>query len=95
MAKLSVNNWKSSNPNRDTGCADAGVTSCLVCPLPKCVEEMTLRELARLRRWKRYGEMAREMREEGLSVEEAAGKFRLTARTVYRTRARFGDGDPG
>ena len=91
MKRQKVRNWKSSTPNRDTGCADAGVSSCLVCPLPVCVEEMTASELAAFRLRKRDGDVLRQMRDRGLSVNETARHFDLTERTVWRILARSRD----
>ena len=36
----------------DTGCKDAGVSSCLDCPLPKCTADMTVLEINQLRDWR-------------------------------------------
>ena len=72
---------------RDSGCQEAGVSSCLDCPLPWCVEEMTAAERAALaarHREKRDAERVRVIREEGLSVEDAAERFSITSRTVWR-----------
>ena len=66
MGTKRVNNWKSANRNRDTGCSDAGVNSCLLCPLPVCVEEMTTKELIAFRRRKQDGEVLVAVREERL-----------------------------
>ena len=83
-----VNGYRPVSHYRDTGCKDAGVTSCLDCPLPKCVEDMTFEELKAFRRERHDSERVRVIWEEGLSVEEAASKFGITQRTVWRIIAR-------
>ena len=53
MTALNENNFRPGSHYKDAGCRDAGVTSCLDCPLPKCIEEMSGAELMALRREKR------------------------------------------
>ena len=80
-----------SDRYRDSGCQEAGVSSCLDCPLPRCVEEMTAAERAALaarHREKWDVERVRVIREEGLSVEDAAERFSISPRTVWRILAR-------
>ena len=86
MTALSENNFRPESHYKDTGCRDAGVTSCLDCPLPKCVEEMSASERAVFRRERKWREWARTIRAESLPVEEAAERFGVTVRTIYRVK---------
>ena len=78
MTALNENNFRPESHYKDTGCKDAGVPSCLDCPLPTCVEEMSSAELAAFRREKRDAVKVRAIGEEGLSVAEASARFGIT-----------------
>jgi DNA-binding CsgD family transcriptional regulator len=65
---------------RDEGCAV--FSSCLSCPLPRCVEEEP-RGQQRLRLAARNKRMV-ELRQGGKSVKEIAGLFGVSKRTVER-----------
>jgi DNA-binding CsgD family transcriptional regulator len=65
---------------RDEGCAVS--TSCLRCPLPRCLEEEP-RGRQRLRLAVRNQRMV-ELRRSGKSVEEIADLFGVSRRTVQR-----------
>jgi len=65
---------------RDEGCEF--FSSCLNCPLPKCVEDEP-RGQQRLRMEARKRRMA-ELRRRGQSVKEIAGLFGVSRRTVQR-----------
>ena len=65
---------------RDEGCEF--FSSCLNCPLPKCVEDEP-RGQQRLRMEARKRRMA-ELRRRGQSVKEIAGLFGVSKRTVQR-----------
>lgn len=65
---------------RDEGCV--AFTSCLNCPLPRCVEEES-RGQQKLRLALRNKRMA-EFRQIGKSVKEIAGLFGVSQRTVQR-----------
>ena len=82
MSRMTV--YRPESLYLDTGCEDAGVSSCLSCPLAKCVEDMTLEELRAFRRGRRDQEKVRVIEDERLSVEEAAARFGITTRTVWR-----------
>jgi hypothetical protein len=69
---------------RDEGCEL--FSSCLNCPLPKCVEDEP-RGQQRLRMTARKGRMA-EMRRRGKSVKEIAVIFGVSKRTVQRALRR-------
>ena len=86
MTAWNENNFRPESHYRDTGCKDAGVPSCLDCPLPRCVEEMSNAELAAFRRERKWQEWARTIRAESLPVEEAAERFGVTVRTIYRVK---------
>jgi len=59
--------------------------SCLSCPLPRCIEEEP-RGKQKLRMLNRANKMAR-LKQEGKSVEEIAGAFAVSIRTVQRAIA--------
>ncbi|OGO24207.1 MAG: hypothetical protein A2Z28_07475 [Chloroflexi bacterium RBG_16_51_9] len=65
---------------RDEGCEF--FSSCLNCPLPKCVEDEP-RGQQRLRMEARKRRMA-ELRRNGKNVKEIAGLFSVSRRTVQR-----------
>ncbi len=74
----------------DTGCEVSA--SCLTCPLPQCKYDDPV--------WfQRHRRMARDLRvwsairSEGLSVEEAAERFSVTVRTVFRVIRRCREAD--
>jgi hypothetical protein len=69
----------------DTGCEVAPV--CLECPLPRCkFDDMVW--------YSKYRRMARDLRimsiieREELSIEDAAARFSVTKRTVFRVQQR-------
>ena len=72
----------------DIGCEAA--PKCLECPLPPCKHD----DPAAYQRWRRQsaggGDAARiaTMDRENLTVAEAAERFNITIRTVFRIRAR-------
>ena len=69
----------------DIGCEAS--TKCLECPLPQCKHD----DPAAYQRWRRQRlDAARiaTMNRENLTVAEAAERFNITIRTVFRIRAR-------
>ena len=77
----------------DTGCQAA--PKCLTCPLPQC----RLDDPAGYQRWRRQqkdrGRIAT-MNQENLTVEQAAERFGITVRTMFRIKRRVreeGDAD--
>ena len=73
----------------DTGCAAAECDSCLKCPLPKCVEDMDRVERSRFKRGSdRDREWVHVIRRERLSARQAAERFGVAERTIYRVKAR-------
>ena len=69
----------------DTGCEVS--PSCLNCPLPQCKYDDPI-GFRRSRRLARDLEVLTAMRVEGLTVEQAAKRFSVTVRTVYRIKGR-------
>ena len=66
---------------RDDGCEVS--VSCLRCPLPQCkYDDPGWLQRERLR--ERDQEVVSALREQGLSVAEAAARFSLSQRTVFR-----------
>ena len=69
----------------DTGCEVS--RSCLNCPLPRCkYDDPTW--FQQYRRIARDLKVLRAMRAEGLTVEEAAQRFSVTVRTIFRIMRR-------
>ena len=69
----------------DTGCEASD--SCLNCPLPKCRYDDPV-WYQRNRRLAKDFRMVRTIQQESLTVEEAAHRFGITIRTVFRTMQR-------
>ena len=72
----------------DTGCEVA--STCLACPLPRCKFD-DMEWFAKYRRLARDLRMASVIQEEGLSIAEAAERFSITPRTVFRVLSRCRD----
>lgn len=68
-------------PYRDDGCEVS--PSCLRCPLPQCKYDNP-GWIQRHRRMERDREVATAVLEEGISVSEAASRFALSQRTIFR-----------
>ena len=68
----------------DTGCRY--FDACLSCPLPECLEDhpLALSEYRTRLRRARERELLNEMHRDGLSIEQAAWRFDVTPRTIYR-----------
>ena len=79
-----------SYPYRDEGCKVS--PSCLKCPLPQCKYDDP-GWLQRYRRQERDREVVASLRRNGLTVPEAAARFDLSPRTVFRILRRNGDGE--
>ena len=69
----------------DDGCEVA--SSCLACPLPRCKYD-DIRWYERNRRLANDLRMTAVIEREGLSAEEAAARFAITKRTVFRVLRR-------
>ena len=69
----------------DDGCEVAA--SCLACPLPRCKYD-DIRWYERNRRLANDLRMTAVIEREGLSAEEAAARFAITKRTVFRVLRR-------
>ena len=69
----------------DTGCEVA--STCLDCPLPRCKFD-DMEWFAKYRRLARDLRMASVIQNEGLSIAEAAERFSVTPRTVFRVLSR-------
>lgn len=65
----------------DTGCEVAG--NCLDCPLPRCKYD-DMAWYAKYRRMASDFRIVRAIEQENLSVEQAADRFAITRRTVFR-----------
>ena len=72
----------------DTGCEVA--PTCFDCPLPRCKFD-DMEWFYKYRRLGRYLHMASVIHSEGLSVSEAAERFSVTQRTVFRVLSRCRD----
>ena len=73
-------------PYRDEGCEVS--PSCLRCPLPQCKYD----DPGWYQRQKRTGrdlEIVMALREQGLSVSEAAARFDVSQRTIFRILSRM------
>ena len=70
----------------DTGCEFA--PSCLACPLPVCKEDAPPGWLKRHRRRLYDSGVVRVIRQESLTAEQAAARFGVTVRSIYRIKAR-------
>ena len=70
----------------DTGCEAA--PSCLACPLPVCVEDAPAGWRRRNRRRLYDFGIVRVIQQEALTAEQAAARFGLTVRSIYRIKAR-------
>ena len=62
--------------------------SCLTCPLPQCKHDMGQGGLARYLKGKAKQERVATIYREDLTAEEAAERFGITVRTVYRMLVR-------
>ncbi len=69
----------------DTGCEVS--SSCLVCPLSRCRYDDPV-WYQRLRRTAKDMKVWRTVESEGLTAEEAATKFSVTERTIFRMISR-------
>ena len=75
-------------PYRDDGCEVS--PHCLRCPLPQCKYD----DLGWFQRQKRNGmdtEVVVALHQDGLSVHEAAARFTLSQRTIFRILRRAGE----
>jgi len=73
-------------PYQDTGCSKA--PACLTCPLPVCRHDMNPNAFkSAMVRSTDQGKLAI-MRAESLTVSEAAERFGITVRTVWRILSR-------
>ena len=70
-----------SGPYRDTGC-DV-IETCLGCPLPRCLEELTGEEYWSTRLQSRDADIVR-LRKRGMRVAKIASKHGVSVRTVHR-----------
>ena len=75
----------------DTGCEVS--PSCLTCPLPQCKYDDPL-WFQRYRRITRDMKVWSTMQSEALTVEEAADRFSVTVRTVFRIMRRCREAAP-
>ena len=75
-------------PYRDEGCEVA--PSCLRCPLPQCKYDDP-GWLQRQKRKERDKEVVAALMQSDLSVPEAAARFELSQRTIFRILSRAGD----
>ena len=69
----------------DNGCEVA--STCLDCPLPRCKFD-DMEWFSKYRRLARDLRIASIIREEGLSITQAAERFSVTPRTVFRVLSR-------
>ena len=72
----------------DTGCEVA--STCFDCPLPRCKFD-DMEWFYKYRRLGRYLHMASVIHSEGLTIPEAAERFSVTERTVFRVLRRCCD----
>lgn len=70
---------------QDTGCEVAG--DCLECPLSRCKFD-DMRWFIKYRRMARDLRMVADIHGEGLSIAQAAERFSITPRTVFRVLRR-------
>ena len=77
-------------PYRDDGCEVS--PSCLRCPLPQCKYDDP-GWIQRHRRMERDREVSTAVLGEGISVSEAASRFALSQRTIFRILKRSGNED--
>jgi len=75
----------------DTGCEVSN--SCLNCPLPRCKHDDPV-WFQRNRRLARDFNVLTAIRVESLTIEEAAERFSVTERTIFRILRRCRDGMP-
>ena len=75
-------------PYRDEGCEVS--PSCLRCPLPQCKYDDP-GWLQRQKRKERAKEVVAALMQSDLSVPEAAARFELSQRTIFRILSRAGD----
>ncbi len=90
-ARTSVDTVPELYPYRDTGCEVS--RSCLNCPLPQCKYDNPT-WFQHHRRMARDFKVLNAMRSEELTVEEAAQRFSVTARTIFRILRRSGQAVP-
>ena len=72
-------------PYRDEGCEVS--PSCLKCPLPQCKYDDP-GWIQRQKRKERDSQVVSSLLEDGLSVPEAAARFALSQRTIFRILGR-------
>ena len=77
-------------PYRDEGCEIS--PSCLRCPLPQCKYDEP-GWLQKQKRMERDSEVVAVLLREGLSVQEAASRFALSQRTIFRILKRTWPGN--
>ena len=75
----------------DTGCEVS--PSCLHCPLPQCKYDDPI-WFQHYRRIARDLKVLTTIRSEGLTVEQAAERFSVTARTIFRVMRRCREASP-
>ena len=78
-------------PYEDTGCEVA--SSCLNCPLPQCRYDDPV-WYQKNRRLAKDFQVFYIIKNERLTVEEAAGRFSVTARTIFRIIQRCREASP-
>ena len=76
-------------PYRDMGCQVS--PSCLQCPLPQCKYDNP-GWIQREKRSERDRQVVHALRRDGLSAPQAAARFDLSQRTIFRILKRFQDG---
>ena len=75
----------------DTGCEVS--PSCLTCPLPQCKYDDPV-WFQKYRRMSRDLKVWNTMQGEGLTADQAAERFSVTVRTIFRIMRRCRDGMP-
>jgi len=83
---MNKGHWQIDNLYEDTGCSKA--PACLTCPLPVCRHDMSPSDVRAMTVRANDQEKLDIMRAEGLKAAEAAERFNLTERTIYRILAR-------
>ena len=71
---------------KDTGCSIA--PSCLKCPLPRCRYDLPIIPSATVHRLARDAKVLAGMEQYDLTVEEAAERYGLAQRTIFRIKER-------
>ena len=77
-------------PYRDEGCEVS--PSCLKCPLPQCKYDDP-GWIRRQKRKERDSQVVSSLLDDGLSVPEAAARFALSQRTIFRILGRAWEGE--